>query len=34
MQEQAGAHFDPALIELFVKNLDDILAIKNANQES
>ncbi|MBH0018391.1 response regulator [Pseudoalteromonas sp. NGC95] len=34
MQEQAGAHFDPALIELFVKKLDDILAIKNSNQES
>ena len=34
MQEQAGAHFDPALIELLVKNLDDIIAIKNANQES
>ncbi|TMO09813.1 two-component system response regulator [Pseudoalteromonas sp. S558] len=34
MQAQAGAHFDPALIELFVKNLDDIIAIKNANQES
>ena len=34
MQEQAGTHFDPALIELFVKNLDDIIAIKNANQES
>ena len=34
MQEQAGTHFDPALIELLVKNLDDIIAIKNANQES
>ncbi|MEL0642319.1 two-component system response regulator [Pseudoalteromonas aliena] len=34
MKEQAGTHFDPALIELFLKNLDDILAIKNANQES
>jgi putative two-component system response regulator len=34
MQEQAGTHFDPALIELFVSKLDDILAIKNANQES
>jgi len=34
MQKQAGAHFDPALIELFLKNLDDILVIKNANQES
>lgn len=34
MQEQAGTHFDPALIELLVKNLDNIIAIKNANQES
>ncbi|GAA61893.1 cyclic di-GMP phosphodiesterase response regulator RpfG [Pseudoalteromonas sp. BSi20652] len=34
MQDQAGAHFDPALIELFVSKLDDILAIKNANQEN
>lgn len=34
MQKQAGIHFDSALMELFISKLDDILAIKNANQGS
>lgn len=34
MQAQAGSHFDPTLIKLFLNKLDDIIAIKDANQES
>lgn len=33
MQAQAGKHFDPHLINLFVNKLDAIIAIKNAYQE-
>lgn len=33
MQTQAGKHFDPHLINLFVNNLDAIIAIKNTYQE-
>ncbi|MCK8109019.1 two-component system response regulator [Pseudoalteromonas sp. A3] len=33
MQAQAGKHFDPHLINLFVNKLDTIIAIKNAYQE-
>jgi putative two-component system response regulator len=33
MQAQAGKHFDPHLINLFVNKLDAIIAIKNAHQE-
>ena len=33
MQAQAGKHFDPHLINLFVNKLDAIIAIKNALQE-
>ncbi|TMO73179.1 two-component system response regulator [Pseudoalteromonas sp. S3776] len=33
MQAQAGKHFDPDLINLFVNKLDGIIAIKNAYQE-
>ncbi|XQF92088.1 response regulator [Pseudoalteromonas espejiana] len=34
LQEQAGKHFDPQLISLFVNKLDDIVAIKNAYNEA
>ena len=33
MQAQAGKHFDPHLINLFVNKLDAIIAIKSAHQE-
>lgn len=33
MQAQAGKHFDPHLINLFVNKLDAIIAIKNTYQE-
>ena len=33
MQAQAGKHFDPHLINLFVNKLDAIITIKNAYQE-
>ncbi len=33
MQAQAGKHFDPHLINVFVNKLDAIIAIKNAYQE-
>ncbi|WP_096739387.1 two-component system response regulator [Pseudoalteromonas atlantica] len=33
MQAQAGKHFDPHLINLFVNKLDAIIAIENAYQE-
>lgn len=33
MQQQAGKHFDPQLVELFIGKIDDIIAIKNAHQE-
>lgn len=34
MKEQAGSHFDPAIIDLLVDKLDEILTIKQSNQES
>jgi putative two-component system response regulator len=34
MKEQAGSHFDPAIIDLLVEKLDEILTIKQRNQES
>ncbi|MDO6545621.1 two-component system response regulator [Pseudoalteromonas carrageenovora] len=33
LKSQAGSHFDPNLINLFIEKLDDIIAIKEANQE-
>ncbi|WP_213607873.1 two-component system response regulator [Pseudoalteromonas sp.] len=33
MQQQAGKHFDPQLVELFISKIDAILAIKKAHQE-
>ncbi len=33
MQQQAGKHFDPQLITLFIEKIDAIVAIKNAHQE-
>jgi response regulator RpfG family c-di-GMP phosphodiesterase len=29
MREQSGTHFDPALLDLFLKNVDGALAIKH-----
>jgi putative two-component system response regulator len=34
LKEQAGQHFDPKLVDLFIDNLDKIIAIKENNQES
>jgi putative two-component system response regulator len=33
MKDQAGSHFDPAIIDLLVDKLDEILNIKQSNQE-
>ena len=33
MKDQAGSHFDPAIIDLLVNKLDEILNIKQSNQE-
>ena len=33
MQHQAGKHFDPHLVELFIGQIDAVLAIKKAHQE-
>ena len=33
MQHQAGKHFDPHLVELFIGQIDTVLAIKKAHQE-
>ena len=33
MQQQAGKHFDPQLVDLFISKIDTILAIKKAHQE-
>ena len=33
MQQQAGKHFDPQLVDLFISKIDAILAIKKAHQE-
>lgn len=33
MKKQAGSHFDPAIIDLLVNKLDEILNIKQSNQE-
>ena len=33
LKSQAGSHFDPNLINLFIEKLDDIIAIKEASQE-
>ncbi|MBQ4833286.1 two-component system response regulator [Pseudoalteromonas sp. MMG010] len=33
LKEQSGIHFDPHLVDLFIDNIDKIIAIKNANQE-
>jgi len=33
LKSQAGSHFDPNLINLFIEKLDAIIAIKEANQE-
>ncbi|MGE6460534.1 response regulator [Pseudoalteromonas tetraodonis] len=33
MKQQAGKHFDPQLVDLFISKIDAILAIKKAHQE-
>lgn len=33
LQENRGTHFDPAIVDAFMANLDDILAIRNSHQE-
>ncbi|MDX8384807.1 MAG: response regulator [Ghiorsea sp.] len=33
LQEQSGKHFDPACVDAFLKNMDDILTIKGKFQE-
>lgn len=33
LQENRGTHFDPALVDAFMDNLDGILAIRNSHQE-
>ena len=34
LEEQAGKHFDPKLVELFIDNLDNIIAIKQRYDDS